>query len=403
MDPTIELCRIKNLNDEQIKEVKLDYFKYEGLNKIIPNIKDNVNIINYESIYVDKNKYNELVNIRNDIYNNSNREFAIMMANPYNGIGKSIFIDETSIILANIDALYDITGHLGAFLVKQSMGKFSFCDIYGGKGGCTQYIQYRRSQGYGYGITPINDKNWDIKNLDNQRIRITYGEDKTGDIIKNANWFSDYVRKGNIEGVDLVVAINYSFNEINYLEFRSSELILSIVLIALRTLRSGGTLVLKIFDSVSKFMADLIFILSLSFEKISIIKPMTSQPHLSDKFIICKNLNNNVNYYIKILSDAHKKILFSNTKITQLLETLPEIFTSWLLSINNFFIDYQLSKFYDIINLLNGNQIELPQYNLNKCLIYWNLPDSTSKPIPINYSGNGNTFDIVSIITNPTE
>ena len=59
----------------------------------------------------------------------------------------------------------------------------------------------------------------------------------------------------------------------------------------LRVLKKGGKFVLKIFDLFTDFSVDLVHLLYLHFEKISICKPYSSRPANSERYIVCLNLH----------------------------------------------------------------------------------------------------------------
>lgn len=66
-------------------------------------------------------------------------------------------------------------------------------------------------------------------------------------------------------------------------------LVLSQTLCALETLARGGVFVLKIFDTFTQPMMDLLWILKGSFNRVLIEKPLTSRPANSEKYLICKD------------------------------------------------------------------------------------------------------------------
>ena len=61
------------------------------------------------------------------------------------------------------------------------------------------------------------------------------------------------------------------------------------IYLALICLKEGGTYILKIFDIFNLNTIQLIYILSICFEEIFFIKPKTSRPSNSEKYVVCKN------------------------------------------------------------------------------------------------------------------
>jgi len=75
--------------------------------------------------------------------------------------------------------------------------------------------------------------------------------------------------------------------ESNLEELDLAKLIMSETLIALSVQMYGGSFVLKIFDMATKFTVDLLSILSYCYEEVSIIKPKSSRPANSEKYVVC--------------------------------------------------------------------------------------------------------------------
>ena len=70
-------------------------------------------------------------------------------------------------------------------------------------------------------------------------------------------------------------------------ELDTARLILSEVTMALEIQAQGGAFVLKIFDMATKFTVDMISILTYCYENVSIIKPKSSRPANSEKYVVC--------------------------------------------------------------------------------------------------------------------
>ncbi|KAJ3049889.1 FtsJ methyltransferase domain-containing protein 2 [Rhizophlyctis rosea] len=222
-------------------------------------------------------------------------------SNPYEGIGKSVFVNRSAVKLANLDALFRLTDDAG-------------------NSKSTRNVQTR-----GWGLTLKGDQDFALDKM-HYSLRASdlftpcYGSDCTGDIYKNENIgdFAEIVRKGTDgEGVDLVMG-DGGFSTAGdewHQEEQSKQIMLCQVLTMFLTLRNGGVevdlrvlkrtaethaviswnptggdFVLKVFDLFSPFMVDLIYILHCSFEKISILKPFSSRPANSERYVVCKSL-----------------------------------------------------------------------------------------------------------------
>lgn len=73
----------------------------------------------------------------------------------------------------------------------------------------------------------------------------------------------------------------------NLEELELAKLIMSEVMIALSIQMYGGSFVLKIFDMATKFTVDILSILAYCYEDVSIIKPKSSRPANSEKYVVC--------------------------------------------------------------------------------------------------------------------
>jgi 23S rRNA U2552 (ribose-2'-O)-methylase RlmE/FtsJ len=51
--------------------------------------------------------------------------------------------------------------------------------------------------------------------------------------------------------------------------------------------KKGGHFVLKVFDTFSSSMIELMYLLTYLYEEVSITKPLTSRPANSEKYILC--------------------------------------------------------------------------------------------------------------------
>ncbi|KAJ3273681.1 FtsJ methyltransferase domain-containing protein 2, partial [Terramyces sp. JEL0728] len=210
---------------------------------------------------------------------------------PFNPFEKttSIFINRSAVKLAELDYLYQL---------KCS----SFVDLCGGPGGFSEYLVWKY-KAKGYGITLRGNQDYKI-----DTIKKFYGKDGTGDITRIEN-IKEFVL--SVPKVELAVA-DGGFSVLNderNQEEQSKELLLSQILVAMQVLVKGGTLVLKLFETKTVFTLELLYLLYLSFDTVSIIKPKTSRPCNSEKFIVCKAYQESQDlqkYLEKVLAEFSK-------------------------------------------------------------------------------------------------
>jgi cap1 methyltransferase len=90
---------------------------------------------------------------------------------------------------------------------------------------------------------------------------------------------------------------------------------------ALKFLSRHGHFICKISEMFTRFTIGLIYILYMSFEKITILKPFTLNPALPNRFIVCQNYLGCNNLYIEHLNcclDRMKKLQNTENEIVQI-------------------------------------------------------------------------------------
>ena len=119
--------------------------------------------------------------------------------------------------------------------------------------------------------------------------------DGTGDIYvsDNIRHFSELVDGATAhQGVDMLMCDGgFSVDgEENFQEEILRQLVLDQFLMGLMIIRRGGTFVCKLFDVFTPVTAALVYILYRHFDRISIIKPYTSRPANSERFVALARL-----------------------------------------------------------------------------------------------------------------
>lgn len=344
----------------------------------------------------DANVYSILQKVKNT-FSNPNFISARNAANPFEELSRSIFMNRAAIKIANLDALYNFTNHNSGLIsyTDESDDLFTFCDVASGPGGFTEYIQFRRRKARGYGMS-LRDTSkslqWNTDKLDMSRFIVTYGDDNTGNLYTQWEWFTKFISDKEPTGVDLVMAdggfevedIKEGFERQEYL---TSHLLMAECAVGIKCCKEGGTFVVKCFNTVTQISAEIVFILAQCFEKISIIKPVSSRPANEEQYIICTNKKpiSVTEYYFSMLKQAldsyeDKDSTGESIFVTSFIkEPLPEDFTKWLEESNKQSIRRQVANAKQITTLMSKKDLSLPnqvEYNLRKCLNIWNLPDS---------------------------
>ncbi|CAG8476762.1 6581_t:CDS:10 [Funneliformis caledonium] len=290
------------------------------------------------NIFCESRVVHNLLQKKDSIESVSHEKFteARHKSNPYEKVGNSIFMNRAAVKLACLDSLIGLTTIKSYDPDKDHV--FCFADICGGPGGFTEYLLWRKlswgEQVSGWGITLNNVQNFDLNRFyyeTNPRkyFKPCYGADDTGDLYKEDNIkdFARTIKDGTRGiGVDLVTA-DGGFDvrgQEQYQEIHLKQLILCQVVTMFMILRKNGDFVLKLFDIFTPFTGGIVWILYRHFEKICIIKPLSSRPANSERYIICQNLRENnpailchlfkVNQRFNELKTTNKSTLSPKTK-----------------------------------------------------------------------------------------
>tara|TARA_B100000780_G_scaffold131386_2_gene92117 strand:+ start:1111 stop:2379 length:1269 start_codon:yes stop_codon:yes gene_type:complete len=246
--------------------------------------------------------------------------------------------------------------------------EFTTCHLAEGPGGFIEciykfilkYITNDFSKIKIYGSTLFSNNNtvprWKIKKniLNKYNIILNNNINENGDLycIKQVELLINKIGKNKCNfitadgGFDF--SSNYNGQEKNFLNLFISE-----IYIILNLLKNNGNGLIKIYDIFSKNSIKVLYILSIFFEKIYIIKPFTSRPANSEKYILCKkfNINEKNSFYLEILK---------NIIITKNLELLnnknintPYNFIHKIYNYNKWYTQRQISYINKTINYIN--------------------------------------------------
>jgi 23S rRNA U2552 (ribose-2'-O)-methylase RlmE/FtsJ len=127
----------------------------------------------------------------------------------------------------------------------------------------------------------------------NRNVRILYGEDDTGDIMKpeNQQYFIDYCIHPTYGGKMNLFTADGGFDfSCDYTKQESLifPLLLASTKIGFEVLRKGGVFILKLFDFYEKATVDLLHFLSCHFSEWTLYKPATSRPCNPEQYFIGK-------------------------------------------------------------------------------------------------------------------
>jgi len=259
-----------------------------------------------------------------------------------------------------------------------------------GPGGFIEALIYIRKNPLDkyYGMTLISDNSnipsWKKSKLflqKNSNITIEKGIDNTGDLMKKENLL--YCLTNYANSMDIITGDGgFDFSvDFNKQELCSIKLIFSQICFALAMQKQNGTFILKMFDLFTYASLDLLYILSLCYEKVYILKPNTSRFANSEKYIICKNFKlNDSAPIVKKLSTFYDN-LDSNFIKRFLNINIPYLYKNRLEELNAIFGQQQIENIITTFNLIENKDLDkLELYkknNINKCINWcqkFNIP-----------------------------
>jgi 23S rRNA U2552 (ribose-2'-O)-methylase RlmE/FtsJ len=166
---------------------------------------------------------------------------------------------------------------------------------------------------------------------------------------------------------------NYNNQEKNFINLFISE-----IYIILNLLKDDGNAIIKIYDIYSKNSIKVLYIFSIFFDNIYIIKPLTSRPANSEKYILGNKFKKNkeFEFYLNILRNI---IITKNLDILNNNNIIVKLdFIDKILNYNKWYTKRQISYINKTIEYINeykkyNNRDYLNNiYNLNKkCCIEW--------------------------------
>lgn len=368
MDPTDQACKVDNRS-----KLGPPSDSIEGVEWISPtiNIKFGKGIkqsIHYES-------YKELADLK-DQFEGSEFGPARDLANPYEGITNSIFSNRAGVKLANIDAVFHLTGEFD--MVNQILDEpFTFADIAAGPGAFTQYIQWRNRRAFGYGMTLKHKTlDWDFNIIDKSRFQAEYGKGGQGDLYLESEGFVDLLRSKG--GVDLVTSdggfdLGGDKVKMREQEHISSRLFLSQVLVGVGATKTGGSFVVKVFDTVTLLSFQIIYLLTQTFSSVNIFKPVSSRPANAERYLVATGKYENGTVF-DILTEVHRSY---GKKLVESIfdDDLPKSFLKWIERQNKRSLDKQLKTSKLILEYMEKGLEKRPTDRLiQKVYALWAIP-----------------------------
>ncbi|XP_030381482.1 cap-specific mRNA (nucleoside-2'-O-)-methyltransferase 1 [Scaptodrosophila lebanonensis] len=334
-----------------------------------------------------------------DDLNDSELRRARSRCNPFETIRSSIFLNRAAVKMANMDSMCDFI----FTKPKDKNGKslvgpnelFYFADMCAGPGGFSEYVLFRKSweaKGFGFTLRGANDFKLDkFFAASPESFDCYYGAKDDGNIFDQINQDSlnEYIRKHTPQGVHFAMADGgFSVEgQENIQEILSKQLYLCQFLTALKILRENGIFVCKVFDLFTPFSVGLVYLMYKCFDEIAIIKPNSSRPANSERYLVCKYKHadtDSVIYYMDAINNILNEEAEDPNTEYDVLEVInyndiieDEEFLRYIIDSNNSIGNKQIvglrkiAAFAQNVELKETRQSEIRQ----KCLKLWDLTD----------------------------
>jgi 23S rRNA U2552 (ribose-2'-O)-methylase RlmE/FtsJ/DNA-directed RNA polymerase subunit E'/Rpb7 len=149
-------------------------------------------------------------------------------------------------------------------------------------------------------------------------VDLSYGKSGDGDLINldNIGHFTGSVGEHLCQLITADGGIEVTGEAYALQEYNNTKLFFAEILTALHNQAKNGALILKVYDVYYNTTVQMIHLLSIYYDKIIMIKPKTSRPANSEKYLVCTNFNGD----------------HDNEEFTDSLRRLREMFEAWITS-----------------------------------------------------------------------
>ena len=195
-------------------------------------------------------------------------------------------------------------------------------------------------------------------------ILINKKSENIGDLyqLKNIQTFVNKVGYHSCEIVTADGGFDFS-NDFNQQEEVFLQLFLSEIYTAANIQTQGGTFITKIFDMFTIDTNCLISILSSLYNDIYIIKPFTSRPANSEKYLVC--LNYDVNNKHHILNDCRNEIINKNGIMNSLGKYYNTSIATRICAYNTYYANRQMYYLKKTLDQANKIRASTGEYNFD--------------------------------------
>ncbi len=235
-----------------------------------------------------------------DKYKKLTNEYETIFTTPNTGSNISTYTPVSRSFFKMWEMIHDFKD---VFDMQDSM---NFLFLAEGPGGFAEaFVKYRDNVNdnyYGISLKSVNKNipEWKFQ----AKLNICYGQDNTGNLYNKDNL--DYLAE-NLPKINIITAdggFDFS-NDFNSQEESSLRLILCEIYAACLLQKHDGHFVLKIYDIFHEYTIKTICFLKQFYKTIHIVKPLSSRPANSEKYLVCCNFVG-INDNLKVLGDLIK-------------------------------------------------------------------------------------------------
>tara|TARA_Y100000389_G_scaffold74268_1_gene70897 strand:- start:1436 stop:2632 length:1197 start_codon:yes stop_codon:yes gene_type:complete len=360
----------------------IPYKNIEQFIKVETNIKNNEPIINRTL-----NTY--LNNIKKQIETDVNNwDKYKKYTNPYEYIHTIIPNTKQSVsklkpLSRSFYKMIEISNMLDLIDSENKLQSFHLAEGPGGFIEAMCLMRENRKNDKYYGMTLINNNDpavpgWNKTNnflLKNQNVEIEKGYDQTGDIMNADNLKYCYQKYKN--SFDIITGDGgFDFStDFNQQEIVSSKLIFCQIAFAISLQKYNGHFILKMFDTFTQVSIEYLYLLSILYDEVHIVKPNTSRYANSEKYVVCKNFRlSDTDSLVKLLYSA-----ITNLKDDEFLNKIlnidiPYLYFNKLEEYNAIIGQQQIENIASTLTLISSNKNDrielLKKNNIQKCIIW---------------------------------
>lgn len=306
------------------------------------------------------------------------------LVDPFQALSKSIFTSKEAVTLANLDGVFDLTGVPKGDLsstVTYLSDRYLYLTLGDSTEGLAEYLQYRLKLTIGYGmynqrrtgeVIPTQVQTEGLNTYQLEWGEEEDGGDGTGNLITNSEALVEKMRRYHENNFNLILGWGYLSLDPDLKSNLDPNRLLINQAITLSLLKEGGDFVLRIpnlFDSVTQ---ELIYLISGGFERIYLIKPITTPQDRTTCFLVGKGKKKDFSKlisHLKVLKNGYSKGAFLKKVVTP-----PSSFRSYLKSIMDYLYQLVQQKLEKMDQARTEWKRRPTEYLLSRIYQGWDIP-----------------------------